>query len=35
MFGVREETIQAARIVELKYAQGAKPSLGGHLLATR
>lgn len=35
MFGVREETIQAARIVELKYAQGAKPGLGGHLLADK
>lgn len=32
LFGVREETIQRARIVELKYAQGAKPGLGGHLL---
>ncbi len=35
MFGVREETIQRARIVELKYAQGAKPGLGGHLLADK
>ncbi len=35
MFGVREDTIQAARIVELKYAQGAKPGLGGHLLADK
>ena len=35
MFGVREETIQAARVVELKYAQGAKPGLGGHLLADK
>lgn len=33
LFGVREETIQRARIVEFKYAQGAKPGLGGHLLA--
>ena len=32
LFGVREETIQLVRIVELKYAQGAKPGLGGHLL---
>lgn len=32
LFGVREETIQRARFVELKYAQGAKPGLGGHLL---
>jgi len=35
MFGVREETIQAARVVEFKYAQGAKPGLGGHLLADK
>ena len=32
LFGVREETIQRARFVEFKYAQGAKPGLGGHLL---
>ncbi len=35
MFGVREETIQFAPIVEFKYAQGAKPGLGGHLLADK
>jgi glutamate synthase domain-containing protein 2 len=35
MFGVREETIQWAPIVELKYAQGAKPGLGGHLLGDK
>jgi glutamate synthase domain-containing protein 2 len=35
MFGVREETIQYARIIEFKYAQGAKPGLGGHLLADK
>jgi glutamate synthase domain-containing protein 2 len=35
LFGVREETIQRARIVEFKYAQGAKPGLGGHLLADK
>jgi glutamate synthase domain-containing protein 2 len=35
MFGVREETIQHARIIELKYAQGAKPGLGGHLLGDK
>jgi glutamate synthase domain-containing protein 2 len=35
MFGVREETIKYARIVEFKYAQGAKPGLGGHLLADK
>jgi glutamate synthase domain-containing protein 2 len=33
LFGVREETILRARMVEFKYAQGAKPGLGGHLLA--
>jgi glutamate synthase domain-containing protein 2 len=35
MFGVREETIQRAPLVEFKYAQGAKPGLGGHLLADK
>ncbi|MBI5543948.1 MAG: FMN-binding glutamate synthase family protein, partial [Deltaproteobacteria bacterium] len=35
LFGVREETIQWAPIVELKYAQGAKPGLGGHLLGNK
>jgi len=35
MFGVREETIQNAPIVEFKYAQGAKPGLGGHLLGDK
>ncbi|MEW5806614.1 MAG: FMN-binding glutamate synthase family protein [Acidobacteriota bacterium] len=35
LFGVREETIQRARIIEFKYAQGAKPGLGGHLLADK
>ncbi len=35
MFGVREETIQKCRIMEFKYAQGAKPGLGGHLLADK
>ncbi len=35
LFGVREETIQAAPIVEFKYAQGAKPGLGGHLLGDK
>jgi glutamate synthase domain-containing protein 2 len=35
MFGVREETIQYAPIIEFKYAQGAKPGLGGHLLADK
>ena len=35
LFGVREETIQRARIVEFKYAQVAKPGLGGHLLGDK
>lgn len=34
-FGVSERTIQYAPIVELKYAQGAKPGLGGHLLGDK
>ncbi len=34
-FGVREETVQCARMVEFKYAQGAKPGLGGHLLGDK
>jgi glutamate synthase domain-containing protein 2 len=35
MFGVREQTIQYARLMEFKYAQGAKPGLGGHLLGDK
>ena len=35
LFGVREETIQRVQIVEFKYAQGAKPGLGGHLLGSK
>jgi glutamate synthase domain-containing protein 2 len=35
MFGVREQTIQYSRIVKFKYAQGAKPGLGGHLLCDK
>jgi len=35
LFGVREETIQRSPIIEFKYAQGAKPGLGGHLLADK
>lgn len=35
MFGVHEHTIQYAPIVEFKYAQGAKPGLGGHLLGDK
>jgi len=34
-FGVEEKSIQATPIVEFKYAQGAKPGLGGHLLAAK
>jgi len=29
LFGVREDTIQRVRIVEFKYAQGAKPGWAG------
>jgi glutamate synthase domain-containing protein 2 len=35
MFGVHEETIKYAPIIEFKYAQGAKPGLGGHLLGDK
>jgi glutamate synthase domain-containing protein 2/ferredoxin len=35
LFGVREETIKRSRMIEFKYAQGAKPGLGGHLLAEK
>ena len=35
LFGVREETIKRARMIEFKYAQGAKPGLGGHLLGKK
>ncbi len=35
LFGVREETIKYTPIVEFKYAQGAKPGLGGHLLGAK
>ena len=35
MFGVSEETIKYAPIIEFKYAQGAKPGLGGHLLGDK
>lgn len=35
LFGVSEETIQRVRMVEFKYAQGAKPGLGGHLLGDK
>ena len=35
LFGVSEETILYAPVVEFKYAQGAKPGLGGHLLGDK
>ena len=35
LFGVREDTIGRSRVVEFKYAQGAKPGLGGHLLGEK
>jgi len=35
LFGVREETIQNCPVMEFKYAQGAKPGLGGHLLGEK
>jgi glutamate synthase domain-containing protein 2 len=35
LFGVREETIKRVPVVEFKYAQGAKPGLGGHLLGDK
>lgn len=35
LFGVSEETIKRVKIVEFKYAQGAKPGLGGHLLGEK
>jgi glutamate synthase domain-containing protein 2 len=35
LFGVREETILHTPMIEFKYAQGAKPGLGGHLLGDK
>ena len=35
LFGVREETILFSPMIEFKYAQGAKPGLGGHLLGDK
>jgi glutamate synthase domain-containing protein 2/NAD-dependent dihydropyrimidine dehydrogenase PreA subunit len=35
LFGVREETLLFAPVIEFKYAQGAKPGLGGHLLGDK
>lgn len=35
LFAVREETIKYTPLMEFKYAQGAKPGLGGHLLGEK
>ena len=35
LFGVNEATMQRAPVIEIKYAQGAKPGLGGHLLGNK
>lgn len=35
LFGVSEKTIKQTPIIEFKYAQGAKPGLGGHLLGDK
>lgn len=35
LFGVSEASIQRAPLIEIKYAQGAKPGLGGHLLGNK
>ena len=35
LFGVTEETILHSPVIEFKYAQGAKPGLGGHLLGDK
>jgi len=35
LFGVNEATLQRAPVLEIKYAQGAKPGLGGHLLGNK
>ena len=34
-FGVSEQRLRGARMIEFKYAQGAKPGLGGHLLGDK
>ena len=34
-FGVNANTVKRTKIIVLKYAQGAKPGLGGHLLADK
>jgi glutamate synthase domain-containing protein 2 len=35
LFGVSEASLQRTRLIEIKYAQGAKPGLGGHLLGNK
>ncbi len=35
LFGVSEATLRRAPVIEIKYAQGAKPGLGGHLLGNK
>jgi glutamate synthase domain-containing protein 2 len=35
LFGVSESTLRRAPMIEIKYAQGAKPGLGGHLLGNK
>lgn len=35
LFGVSEASLQRVRLIEIKYAQGAKPGLGGHLLGNK
>ncbi len=35
LFGVSEDSLKRAPMVEFKYAQGAKPGLGGHLLGEK
>jgi glutamate synthase domain-containing protein 2 len=35
LFGVREETLLCTPMIEFKYAQGAKPGLGGHLMGSK
>jgi glutamate synthase domain-containing protein 2 len=35
LFGVSEASMRRAPVLEIKYAQGAKPGLGGHLLGNK
>jgi len=35
LFGVSEDSLRRSPMVEFKYAQGAKPGLGGHLLGEK